>query len=103
MIVKAPHGLRLFLLTVLEMQMEGCRESCESIEAFISQGVASRLYSKYVKYYDSNGFNPDLVGGVDDYYMKWSGCVNGCAERKYAVSDENGLGLLIALALNDIY
>lgn len=94
------HGLRCFLLTVLEMQNKNCRESCETIETYIAQGVASRLYSKYKEYFDRNGFNPDYMEGIDEYYKQWDECANGCEERKYAVSDENGLSLLIALALN---
>lgn len=97
------HGLRVFLLTLLELEMQGKKEKCEEIERMISKGIATALYQKYTSYFEANGFHPDNIDGIDNYYKQWDGCADGKELSHYMCSEDNGIVLLIALALNEIY
>jgi hypothetical protein len=97
------NGLRVFLLTLLELVGTGKKESCSYVEETMESGIASALYSKYKDYFDRNGFNPENLDSVDTYFHQWSGCADGAEMRRYACSQEGGLLLLVALALNEIY
>ena len=95
-------GLRVFLLTLLHMNANGIKESCTTIESAIADGVATMLFNKYASQFWGN-FNSDHLNGIDEYYRNFSGCAEGNEMRQYLCSESDGLVLLIALALNDIY
>lgn len=97
------HGLRIFLITLLEMLEEGLHISCEEVEAGIADGIANMLLKKYSTYFERNGFSADSADNVDKYYSEVVGCAESEEERKYACDKQAGLSLLIKLALNDIY
>ena len=95
------HGLRLFLYALLQLIKDGKRESCAFVESKLSAGIASALREKYPTVF-SESLSSDIINEIDQYYKKWSGCSDG-EENKYACEVQDGLYLLIKLALNEIY
>lgn len=95
------HGLRMFLLTLLNMISNGKSERCDIIEDALGSGVATFLRNKYTDCFC--GAIDDSLTNLDNYYKRFSGCADGNEFRKYLCGDNDGLALLIALALNDIY
>ena len=97
------NGLRIFLLGTLHLMALGKKESCDFIEENLAKGIATTLYQKYTKVYDECGFNPDNTPNVDTYYdEQWNGVADG-KEGLYVCGKNDGLQLLIALALNEIF
>jgi hypothetical protein len=97
--MKNVQGLRLFLITLLELSSKGEKETCSYVENAIGKGVATELCKKYQEFYQ-NGLQVNSVKLVDDYYRQWNRCADG-QENKYMCGENDGLLLLIALALNE--
>lgn len=95
-------GLRVFLLTLLHMNANGIKESCNTIESAMVDGVATMLFNKYASQF-ADTLNADHLEEIDAYYKKFVGHVEGNEDRKYMCAGKDGLYLLIALALNDLY
>ena len=95
-------GLRVFLLIVLEMISKGEIEGCSEIEAALTNGVATALYKKHPAYFEQS-ISLDNLENINEYFKKWAGCANGEEYRKYLCNENQGLYLLIVLALNEIY
>lgn len=96
-------GLRLFLYTVIDLISQGKAETCANMERLLSKGVASELYKPYISFFNQYGLYADNILQVDDYYKQWSGVADGQEMRKYGCKEENGLALILKLALNEIY
>ena len=96
------RGLREFLLVTLKLLADGYMEKCDYVEENISgSGIASALVEKHGDVY-RNVLNQDSVRAIDEYYHEnWSGIADG-QENKYLCSD-NGLQIVIAVALNEIF
>lgn len=97
-----PHGLRMFLLTLLEMVKNGVEIPCNTVENAISSGIATYFWNNHQKYFELTEANFDNVEGIDQYYRKFTGVSDG-KEFKYLCEKKDGVALAIALALNDIY
>ena len=80
------HGLRIFLYSILELIKKGKTESCQTIEDKLSEGIASFLYKKYVKEFNSLGFNCDYIDNINEYYKEFIGIADG-EENKYCCFD----------------
>ena len=76
-------------------------ESCAFVESKLSSGIASALREKYPTVF-SESLSADNINEIDRYYKKWSGC-SDAEESKYVCEVQDGLYLLIKLALNEIY
>lgn len=95
-------GLRVFLLILLEMVSCGETETCESVKDAFADGVATMLFKKFPSYF--NGLlDTECLASVNEYYKRLLGCADSTEFRKYSCKKDNGLTLLIALALNEIY
>lgn len=98
---KSVPGLRMFLYTVIDLILQGKSETCDDIEALLSKGIASKMYTSYTSFFEQTGFNKDCIPEVDEYYRKWSGIADGQEIRKYDCNAGEGLALIIKLTLND--
>lgn len=96
------QGLRIFLITVLGLISSGTKVSCGIIEDALSSGVATKLWSLHKSVFEENGFNEDYIHEVDEYFRQWAGIADGQEMRKYACTPDDGLALIIMLALNEI-
>ena len=94
--------MKLFLYGVLELIKNQKSESCGIIEEQMRIGVASVLYSKYSKLFNGLGFHSDKCQEIDEYYKRYVGVVDG-KENKYACESNDGLYLIIKLALEEMY
>jgi len=95
------HGLRVFLLILLNLVADGKSETCKWVEDNISPGIATSLFKQYRKEFERVGMNTETIEEIDAYYRNWTGCLDG-KEQQYLVEKDNGLQLLIAICLNEI-
>lgn len=95
------NGLRMFLLVVLDLILSGEQISNIYIEDNLTGGIAKVLYEKYKTTFDKLGFNPDNIEVVNEYFRQYYG-VADAQEHKY-IKHDNGLALLLGLALNEIF
>ena len=93
----------MFLSILLDLVSKGDKVSCIEVEAALSSGVATKLYSSYNSFFEENGFNVDNIPPIDEYFRQWSGIADGKEMRKYACQSDDGLILIIKLALNEIF
>ena len=82
--------------------IKGEIEGCSEIEAALTNGVATALYKKHPAYFKQS-ISLDILENINEYFKKWAGCANGEEYRKYLCNENQGLYLLIVLALNEIY
>ena len=94
-------GLRVFLLVTLSLMLSDSKISCIEAEQMLAEGVATKMYDIYPIY--QNFLSKSTLLSVDSYYKKWVGCAEGIEARKYLCDSDNGLQLLVALALNEIH
>jgi hypothetical protein len=94
--------LRLFLTTLLNLAAQGETESVQYIEENIQKGIASVLYKKYHKVFEENSVDIAEIQNADEYYRQLKGCMDQ-PDRKYNLNDNDGILLLVALALNEIF
>ncbi len=99
---KKIKGLRTFLLGTLHLIAIGKKETCSFIEENLANGISTILFNKYKTIYCDCGFNFENAENVNEYYRQWYRCADG-KEGLYVCSHDDGLQLLIALALNEIY
>lgn len=99
---KSVPGLRIFLYTVIDLISHGESKTCTYIEAQLCNGIAKKMYELYSCAFDQNNFNKDCIPEVDKFYKKMSGLADGQEMRKYGCEANDGLALLIKLALNYI-
>ena len=95
------YGLRAFLFETLSLISKGEHELISDIEKHIQNGdIVCYINNKY-----KCDMNPDTYEMIEQYYKKqWSGCAEGAEDRRYGLQNENdGLLLIVALALNDVY
>ena len=92
----------MFLYGLLELIKEEKSERYDEISEQISKVIASYLYPKYQNAFDKINFNTYNLDVIDDYYKMMSGCADGEEGRCYCESND-GLFLLIKLALNEIF
>ena len=96
-------GLRLFLFGIMDLIKNGEKESVKYVEDHLSTGIASVLFQKYENTFAQVGFRVDHLDSVNNYYKdNWNGTADGL-EYKYICQNEDGLYLLIKLALNEIF
>ncbi|MBQ4427154.1 MAG: hypothetical protein II881_05330 [Oscillospiraceae bacterium] len=91
-------GLRLFLLSVLEMIADGRKVDKEFVERSLTSGICSELKLK-INSELMGELSDESVNAVNDYYRYYIGCFD---EKKYPLGKSDGLLWLIALALNEI-
>ena len=89
--------------------------ACTSTNNFDLHGTAvkSKIYSSVEEepffsqncnsFFEENGFNVDNIPPIDEYFRQWSGIADGQEMRKYACQSDDGLILIIKLALNEIF
>ena len=65
-------------------------------------GIASILYSKHSKIFDSVAFDSDKCQEIDEYYKAYVGVTDG-KEENYACESNDGPYLLIKLALENAW
>lgn len=95
------HGMRTFLLSIINLISEGEIIPCSFIVNNLNRGISTVLMEKYYETFIKCGFNPDYTATIDRYFQNWYSCADG-KENKYCVKEKDGLLLLIALTLNDI-
>lgn len=96
------NGLRMFLYGVLSLIKTGESIKYNIIEEKIGTGIASFLFFKYEKHFSKVGFNPDNLEVIDEFYKKSFGITEG-QENKYDCQENDGLYLIIKLALNEVF
>ena len=95
-------GLRLFLYGVLELIKNQKSETCSFINSNLSSGIATALFNKYQTEFEHIHFNRDNIENVDDYYKTVIGVADGKINQ-YSCDENDGLYLVIKLALNEIF
>lgn len=96
-----PQGLYPFLITVAHLIHNAKKISCSDVQQNLNSGIATYLYKKHRAFFDElscSEFLPEL----DDFYRQFIGCVEGSEDRKYACKHDEGLVLILALALNEM-
>lgn len=96
-------GLRIFLYTMLDLILHGKSETCTDVETLLSHDIASKMYMSYTSFFEQNGFHRDNIPQIDEYYKQWSGVADYQEMRKYSFKADDGLALIIKLALNEIF
>ena len=95
-------GLRLFLYGVLELIKEQKKETCAFVEDNISKGIATVLYNKYTNTFNKCDFDSDKCKLIDEHFKTLIGVVDG-KESTYFCEENDGIFLILKLALNEIY
>lgn len=101
MVGLTPGGMKTFILSLLRIESEGGHVSCDWVEEYLNKNVASSIYTKYPKVFAEMGFHPDNLQVLDAYYAAYAGCFGGREESKFGCQENDGLHLLIALALEE--
>ena len=96
-------GLRIFLITLIDLISIGKKENCEQVKSLLATGVATKMYSSYATFFEKNNFNMDNIQCIDEYFKQWAGCTDEQEKRKYNCDKTEGLQLIIKLALNEIF
>ena len=96
-------SLRRFLFTLIDLISQGKKESCSQMEEALASGIATKLYSSYTSAFKNNNFNTDSISEIDEYFKQWSGISDGQEFRKYNCVANDGIELIIKLALNEIF
>lgn len=96
-------GLRIFLYTVIDLIVQGESETCKDVETQLSNGVASELRALHPFAFDENELDPNNISEIDEYFKKWRGVADGEEMRKYGCREDDGLALIVKLALNEIF
>lgn len=100
------HKIRptIFFSVLHDLIRSGMTESCADVEAHFSTGAATYLNEKYPDAFMQMGGIPDeSLKELDQYYASYAGCVCGSEYHKYDCLENEGLWLLIMLALNNMY
>ena len=97
------EGLRMFLITLIDFVSHGKKLTCEQAEEALSSGIASKLYVNFAADFERNGFNPDNIRNIDEYFKNKAGIADGNEFRKYTCKNDEGYPLIIKLALDDIF
>lgn len=94
------YGLRRFLLEIISLVSCGEKESVSIIEEHIQKGdIVRYLDNKY-----RCNLNTDTWEPIEKHFAQWAGCTEGVEDRRYGVrGEENGLLLVLALALNNVF
>jgi len=90
--------IKIFLYAILDLIKNQKRENISFIEENLNNGIATVLYSKYSEYFDRLCIGKDNLLLADNYYKKYAGVADGC-EGKYACEENDGLYLIVKLAL----
>ena len=93
----------MFLFAVMDLIKDGKKESAIYVEEHISTGIASSLFKKYKNEFIQAGFSIDHVESIDNYYKEQYNGVADSLEHKYRCEKEDGLYLIIKIALNEIF
>lgn len=99
---EVPLGMKCFLLALLDILDNGEKCSCETVEKKFSTGIVDYLYSLFKPYFDKNAFDLAFSENIDAYYKNLYGVVDG-REYKYSCTQDDGIKLLIGLAIDNIY
>ncbi len=95
-----PH-MRMFLYGVCQLLKEGKNESCTIVEEKFITGIASYLYNKYNDvFYEI--CHTDNLEPIDDYYKELYGIADGVEEKRYCCEENDGLWLVLKIALNEM-
>ncbi len=94
-------GLRIFLYVLLALIRQGTQENIHTVQDKLSIGVASYLYQQYEDIFNHYYFHTDNLEALDEYFRLWND-VSDDNLPKYDCGENDGLYLLIKLALNDI-
>lgn len=91
--------MRMFLYAILDMIKNSKKESCNELANKVNFGVASYLATKYTDYF--NNVHKDKIEELDDLFRNY---IEEFDEKvsKYNCDDDEGLYLLIAIALNEL-
>lgn len=91
--------MRCFLYAVLDMIKHSEKETCEELGKHVSSGVTTYLSEKYQEYFSD--VHPDAIKEADRYFRDYCAAFDE-AERKYDCGGDEGLYLVISIALNMI-
>ena len=85
--------MRMFLYVILNLIKNTQKENCNVLSDKVNTGIADYLYFKYEHYFVDSSFDKCKLKDINEFYN---------AERKYKCSNDEGLYLLVAIALNEI-
>ena len=91
----------MFLYVILDLIKNTEKENCNLLSDKVNTGIANYLYDKYEQYFTNVGFDKFKVKDVNEFYKNYSAEFYN-TERKYNCSNDEGLYLLLAIALNEI-
>lgn len=91
--------MRCFLYAVLNMIKHSEKEECEELEKHVNSGIATYLSEEYKEYFSN--VHPDAIKEADRYFQDYRAAFDD-ADRKYGCEEDEGLYLLISIALNMI-
>lgn len=89
--------MRCFLYAVLDMIKHFEKETCEELAKHVSSGVATYLSGKYKEYFPD--VHPDFIKEADRFFQDYWDAFE-VADRKYDCGENEGLYLVISIALN---
>lgn len=93
--------MRMFLYIILDLIKNTEKENCNMLSGKVNKGIADYLYSKYEQYFVDSSFDKCKLKDINEFYKNYSTEFYN-AERKYKCSNDEGLYLLVAIALNEI-
>ncbi len=94
--------LRLFIYGLIDLIKDHQQMNVKTVEENLLSGIATFLYRKYSDVFEKVDFNQENILDIDEYFRKWLGVASDVEDRKYNCCDDDGICLLIKLALNDI-
>lgn len=97
-----PQGLYPFLIAIANLIHNAEKISCTDVQDNLNSGIATYLYKKYRTSFDElscSEFLPEL----DNFYRQFTGCTESFENSKYSCNSDEGLVLILALALNVMF
>lgn len=93
--------MRSFLYVIIDLIKNSKKENCNVLSNNVNTGIADYLYSKYEEYFVKGNFDKYKTQDVNEFYKNYIEEFDR-AKRKYNCSNDEGLYLLLAIALNEI-
>lgn len=93
--------MRTFLYVIIDLIKNSKKESCKILADTVRTGIADYLYPKYEEYFVKGSFCQYKTQEVNEFYKNYIEEFDR-AEKKYNCSNDEGLYLLLAIAMNEI-
>lgn len=98
-IMNSIKDLSMFLYGVLDLIKDGKQENCSVLAERANNGIATYLVKENKSFFERNGLRPDKIHEADEFYRNYATEFDR-ADSVYACDENDGLFLLIKLALN---